>query len=44
VLYRDSPPEFVTAGELGWLMKLVEVQRSAEGTLYLVVGLRPWVR
>jgi len=44
VVYRDPPPEFVTAGELAWLVKLVEVQRSPEGTLYRVDGLRPWVR
>ena len=44
VLYGAVPSEFVTTGELARILKLVEVQRFAEGALYRVEGLQPGVR
>jgi hypothetical protein len=44
VLYRDPPLEFVTLDELARLVKLVEVQRFGDGTIYRVDGLQPGVR
>ena len=44
VLFPDPPVEFATYDELARIMKLVEVGRFAEGTLYRVDGLQPGVR